>query len=126
MLAYLEIRISDTFGWPLGVVERALLEDYNRREHSRRVIRALIYHRLTLQFYNHDIMHNILINAHDYIIFISNTMVPILFTTLPGKGQNYNHCIAALLKGRASSGSTLGCICSTDLGSTSFLATCKG
>ena len=63
------------------VAERALLEDYICREHSRRVIRVLIYRRLTLQLYNHDFMHNILINAHDCIIFISNTTVPILFTT---------------------------------------------
>ena len=67
-----------------SVMERALLEDYNSREHSRHVIRVLIYHRLTLQLYNHDFIHNILINAHDYIIFISNTTVSILFTTLPG------------------------------------------
>ena len=64
-----------------SVTERALFEDYNSREHSCRIIRVLIYHRLTLQLYNHDFIHNILINAHDYIIFISNTTVPILFTT---------------------------------------------
>ena len=73
---------------PVIVAERVLLEAYNRREHSRRVIRVLIYHKLTLQLYNHDFIHNILINAHDYVIFISNTTVPILFTTLPGKGEN--------------------------------------
>ena len=65
----------------VSVAERALLEAYNSREHRRRVIRVLIYHRLTLQLYNHDFIHNILINAHDYVIFISNTTVPILFTT---------------------------------------------
>ena len=37
---------------------------------------------LTLQLYNHDFMCSILINAHDYIIFISNTTIPILFTTM--------------------------------------------